>query len=37
MSKGVQDYGMKILYPLHGTSFDTILDDENKDADTTSE
>ena len=32
ISKLVQNYGVKVKYPLHTTGFDTLADDENKKA-----
>ena len=30
--KGVQDHGMEIIFPLHSTGFDSIQEDEKKEA-----
>ena len=37
MSKEVQDHGIEILYPLHGTGFEIMEDDGKKEAETTGE
>ena len=34
ISRRVQEHGMKILYPLHVTGFDTLLDGDKKETDT---
>ena len=33
----VQEHGMKILYPLHVTGFDTLLDGDKKETETARE
>ena len=35
VSKVVQDYGIKVRYPLHINRFYAISDDKNKEAETT--
>ena len=37
ISRGVQEHGMKIIYPLHVTSFNTLPDNHNKEAETAGE
>ena len=37
MTRGFQEHRFKIVYPLHITEFDAILDDDKKDADTSGE
>ena len=37
ISKVVQYYGMKIMYPVHATGFDTLSDYENKEVETIAE
>ena len=32
ITKGVQEHGMKILFPLHNTGFDSLQEDDNKEA-----
>ena len=32
ITKGVQDHGIKIRFPLHNTGFDSLQEDENKEA-----
>ena len=32
ITKGVQEHGMKILFPLHNTWFDSLQEDEKKEA-----
>ena len=34
ISRIVQEHGMKILYPLHVTGFDTLLNFDKKDTET---
>ena len=33
ISRGFQEHGMKIIYQLHVTGFDSLLDDYNKESD----
>ena len=35
ITRGVQDYGMKILFPLHTDGFDLLQENEKKEAETT--
>ena len=37
ISRVVQEHGMNILYPLHVTVFNTLTDDEKKEAEKTGE
>ena len=37
ITKGVQEHGMKILFPLHNTGFDYLQEDEMKEADKSGE
>ena len=37
MTRGFQEHRFKIVYPLHITEFDAILDDDKKDADISGE
>ena len=37
IKSGVQEQGMKILYPLHTTGLDTLMEDGNKEAETAGE
>ena len=32
ITKGLQEHGMKILFPLHNTVFDSLQKDEKKEA-----
>ena len=32
IAKGVQEHGMKILFPLHNAGFDSLQEDEKKEA-----
>ena len=32
ITKGVQEHGMKILFPLHNTGFDSLQEEENKES-----
>ena len=34
LSRLIQEHGMKIIYPLHVTGFDTLLDDDKKESET---
>ena len=34
IKRGVQEYGMKIVYPLHATGFDTLQENDKKEVDT---
>ena len=34
IKRGVQEYGMKIFYPLHATGFDTQQENDKKEVDT---
>ena len=35
INKGVQEHGMKILFPLQNTGFDSLQEDENKESENT--
>ena len=37
ITKGVQDHGMKIRFPFHNTGFDSLQEDENKEAENSGE
>ena len=32
ITKGVQEHGMKVHFPLHNTGFDSLQEDEKKEA-----
>ena len=32
ITKGVQEHGMKIIFPLHNTGFNSLQEDEKKEA-----
>ena len=37
ITRGVQEYEINIIYPLHVTVFDALLDNDKKEADTAGE
>ena len=37
ITKGVQEHGMKIRFPLHNTGFDSLQEDEKKEAENAGE